>query len=122
MTKQALKLIKETLADASINYAYMEWNDTVVYPYFIGEKQELSPDEESRESDSTFIITGTTRASYDELETKKEAIINALNISTILENGNGLTISYEGAYNVPTGEMDLKRIQINFNIKEWSVN
>lgn len=122
MTKRVLKFIKDTLDGISINYSFMEWNDAIVYPYFIGEKNELEPDDESGEQDNTFIITGTTRGSYDDLETKKEAIISALNVTTILDNDSGLVITYTGSFIIPTGDMELKRIQMNFNIKEWSVN
>lgn len=62
--------------------------------------------------------TGTT---WIGLENAKEAIERNFSKTAILPNGNGIAVSYGGALIIPTGDAELKRIQINLTIKEWRV-
>ena len=43
-------------------------------------------------------------------------------MTTILPNGNGLAIFYAGSLVVPTGDEELKKIEIHLRINEWKVN
>ena len=38
------------------------------------------------------------------------------------EDGSAVAIFYATSLVVPTGDAELKRIQINLDVKEWSVN
>ena len=120
--KYILKYIKEQLTAQGINYAFMRWNGTIAYPYFIGEYNETEPTDEDQYHEYSFTITGFTTGSWLDLETEKEKIENLFsNHTTILENKSGVVISYTGAFPIPIDEGELKKIQINLNIKEWRV-
>lgn len=123
MTKELLKYIDNTLTNAGINYEFGEWTSDIKYPYFTGEYQESPAVTEDRLQEATFILNGFSRGSYTDLEQAREIIENLFTYSTaILENGSGVSIEYDGALIVPTDDAELKRIQINLSIKEWSVN
>jgi hypothetical protein len=126
MSIDALNYISNQLEEAGIDYEFGEWSsDPVPEPYFVGEYSESTPISEDGEQDTTFILTGTARK-WILLEQAK-AIIEKLfskvtGLTAILPNGNGIAVFYDNAFNVPTGDAELKRIQINLLVKEWSVN
>ena len=124
MTSAALKFINDQLANMDINYEFGSWtNDNVPDPYFVGEYNEVDgfEREENGLQETTFILTGTGK-SWIGLQTAKERIETLTSKTAILPNGNGIAVFYESALIVPTGDAELKRIQINLTIKEWRVN
>lgn len=73
----------------------------------------------------TFLLTGFSRGSWLALEDAKERIesyFDKVDGKTVMaENGSAVAIFYANALIVPTGDAELKRIQINLSCKEWSV-
>ena len=123
MSIESLQYISEKLNEAGINYEFMQWTNKVVYPYFIGEYQEAESLNEDGLQEATFILNGFSKGSWLELEQAKETIEKVFNFTAvILPSGNGLTVFYSGSLVIPTGDAELKRIQINLAIKEWKVN
>ena len=132
MMEEALKFINESLTSAGINYELGEWTSDIVYPYWVGEYQESEPLDEDGMQETSFIITGFARDSEESdakaaLESDKAAIKKLFNpisgLSTITDTGSAVVIFYASALNnIPTGDAELKKIQINLTIKEWSVN
>ena len=123
MTKSVLEFISTKLTQAGINYEYGEWNSTVRYPYFVGSYNEYEPTEEDGLHEADFTLDGFSRGSWIALENAKETIEQAFyDCTSILDNNSGVDISYGGALIVPTGDAELKRIQITLKIKEWKVN
>lgn len=123
MTIDSLKFISDTLTGAGINYEFWEWTSPVKYPYFVGEYSESEPVEEDGMQESEVILNGFTREAYFELEIAKSKIEKLFsNMTTILPNGNGLAIFYAGSFVVPTGDEELKKIEIHLRINEWKVN
>ena len=55
-------------------------------------------------------------------ETIKQLFPNVGGKTAILPNGNGIAVFYDYSLNVPIDDPELKRIQINVLVKEWSVN
>lgn len=124
MSKAALKFISDELEALGINYQFGEWTtDPVPDPYFVGEYTE--PESLTREEDGlqeiSFILTGTG-TTWIGLENAKDAIESNISKTAILPNGSGIAVFYGGALIIPTGDAELKRIQINLSIKEWRVN
>jgi hypothetical protein len=123
MTKDVLNFVSTTLDLAGINYEFGEWTSDIVYPYFVGEYQEISPTTEDGLHEATFILVGFSRGSWLDLENAKEKIERVFsNTTAILDNGSGLAVFYAGSMIVPTGDAELKRIEIRLDIKEWKVN
>lgn len=125
MTKDVLKLIDTGMAALGLNYAFIEWKKKPAYPYFTGEYQEEPAMSEDGLQEADFILTGFTRGGWDDLETAKEKIENYFYRDgkvTIAPSGNAVVISYSNSYVVPTGDAELKRIEIHLNVKEWKVN
>lgn len=120
--KTILKYIDKLLTNQGINYSFMRWEEDIVYPYFVGEYNEISVSEENRMHEYSFTITGFTRGTWNELEEAKSKIEKVFEShTTILENGSGVVISYNGAFPIPIDDGELKRIQINLTIQEWRV-
>lgn len=120
-----LKFINEQLEAIGIPYEFGEWTSAVRSLYFVGEITENEPFTEDGLEESTLILTGFHRGKYIDLEEVKERIkshfhpINGLIGQT--DNGT-IVVFFVGCFYLPTGEAELKKIQINLKIKEWKVN
>lgn len=128
MTKAALKFISDAMSSAGIPYEFMEFSSDLdeLASYWVGEYSETEPFTEDGLQETQFILTGTTKGSWVSLESQKATIEELFpyiggNVAT-LSNGNAIAIYYGNAFPVPTGDMFLKRIQINLTVKEWKVN
>jgi hypothetical protein len=127
MTRNALKIISKAMDALGLEYGFARYSKKpVVYPYWVGEYQESAPETESGHSISSFLLTGFHRGAWDDLETQKERIINYFNKvsgkTVMAEDGSAVAIFYSNSLIVPTMDAELKRIQINLDIHEWSVN
>lgn len=121
-----LEIINNAMTALGLNYAFMEWKDEIVYPYFIGEYQETEPLNEDGMQDIDFILTGYSRSTWAALEEAKEEIRNYFNMvsgkTVIAADGAAVAIFYANSFVVPTGDAELKKIQINLRVKKWGVN
>lgn len=127
MSIAALKMVSDGMDALGLEYGFGTYEgNPIVYPYFVGEYQETESLTEDGLQESTFMLNGFSRGSWIDLEAAKEAIENYFDtvsgLTLIAENGNGICISYANALIVPTGDAELKRIQINLRIQEWKVN
>lgn len=123
MTTAGLGFIDKELHKLGINYEFGEWKSEIVYPYFVGSFIETNTDDGPAET--TFILDGFTRGSYLELLQDKETIENHFmhGQTAILENHSGVAVVYSDANcDIPTGDANLKKVQINLTVKEWKVN
>ena len=121
MTLESLKYINDQLSSI-INYSLIEWCQEVAYPYWVGEYNEVAMIDEDGMQETTFILTGTTKDTWTDLENDKHKIKELFkNNMAILPNGNGIAVFYSNSLLVPVEDMDLKRMQINLEIKEWEV-
>ena len=96
----------------------------IVYPYFVGEYNETETTTESGLQESTFMLTGFSRGDWETLEEAKEKIEKYFSFSGrvgITSSGSAVAIFYANSLIVPTGDAELKSIQINLKIKEWKV-
>lgn len=118
----ALGIVATELNKIGVPYEFMEWTDPVQYPYFVGEYQEVPPTAEDGGKEATLMLTGTTKGSWLELEqhrSKIEELFSPICGLRITVTDGAVAIFYENSFPVPTGEADLKRIQINLRIKKW---
>lgn len=118
-----LGFINKQMDLLSIPYEFGEtWTSKVKHPYFTGEITEDPSITEDGAEQSTLILNGFHRGKYIVLETAKEKIkkhfhpIYGLRGET---DSGAIAVFFDGAFPVPTGEAELKRIQINLKIKEW---
>lgn len=125
MTNDAQKLVSEGMTALGLNYAFMEWKDKPVYPYFTGEYQEQPVFSEDGLQEADFILNGFTRGGRSELEAAKTKIENYFyreGRTAIAPSGNAVAVCYNNSFVVPTGDAELKRIEIHLIVKEWKVN
>ena len=122
MIASLLGTIKKELNNINVPYEFMRWTSPVQYPYFIGEYTETSTEVEDGSREYTIMLTGTTTGSWLELENYRAKIedhfpsVGGLRITT---DKGVMVIFYDNSLPVDTGQTDLKRIQINLQIKAW---
>lgn len=124
MTTDVLKLISDGMEACKLNYAFMEWKDKPAYPYFVGEYQEQPAVSEDGLQEADFILNGFTRGEWSDLEAAKTKIENYFNrygLTAIASSGNAVAVCYNNSFVVPTGDAELKRIEIHLAVKEWKV-
>lgn len=122
---EVLNFIESELNKLNIPYEFMTWTAPVSYPYFVGEFSEFEPTSEDGQEDKTLLLTGTTRNSWLELievqEKLKKHFPSVEGKTAKLDSGSAIAVFYSSALPVPTGEEELKRLQINLSIKLWKV-
>ena len=124
MTSEPLKLISDGMAALGLNYAFERWKDEPKYPYFTGEYLEEESTSEDGMQQCDFILTGITRGSWLDLEAAKEKIENYFyrdGRTAIASNGNAVVVFYSRSDVIPSGDEELKKIEIRLKAKEWKV-
>lgn len=120
---EVLKFINEQMEIIAVPYEFGEWSSAIQYPYFVGEITPEPTDAEDGRESSTMLLTGFHRGKMIDLLAVMEKIkshfspVYGLRVTT----GSGSTIAafFDGWFPVPSGEADLKKIQINIKIFEW---
>ena len=129
MSKRVLKIISDAMESLGLEYDFSTYSGNAagkaIYPYFVGEYQEIEPSTEDGMMDSTFILTGFHRGTWLALEDAKERIKKHFNKVSgkivMAHDGSAVAIFYANSFPIRTGDAELKRIQINLHVKEWSV-
>lgn len=129
MSKAGLKIISDAMESLGLAYSFMRFDvaegEDAPDAYFVGEYEETEPIDESGLQEASFLLTGFTRKSWLLLEDAKEAIsayFNKVGGKTVIaDNGSAVAVFYSNSLVVPTEDAELKRIQINLDVKEWSV-
>ena len=117
-----LKFISEQMDKIGVPYEFGQWSSAVKYPYFVGEVTEEPTITEDGLEESTILLTGFSRGKFIDLETVKNKIkahfhpIHGLRSKT---DSGAIVVFFDGSFYIPSGEADLKKIQINIKIKEW---
>lgn len=123
MTTAGLGFLNDELTSLGIPYEFMEWTSSPIPdPYWVGEYVETSSVDEGGQIESDFILTGTTKNKYFDLERVKETIrgyFTECGLTTILPNGWGIAVSYDTSYPIPSVEEGVHRLQITLQVKEW---
>lgn len=117
-----LKFINEQMDMIGVPYEFTEWTSDVVYPYFVGEITEEPIETEDGHEQSTMLLMGFHRGKMIDLLTVKEKIkshfppVYGLRGQT---DSGAIAVFFDGFFAVPSGEAELKKIQINLKIQEW---
>lgn len=130
MTTKPLEIISDAMAELGIEYGVGMYSGNsdgeIVYPYFVLEYTESAPLNEDGLQEATFMLTGFHRGTWEELETAKAKIENYFNKvggkTVMAGDGSAVAIFYESALIIPKEDAELKGIQINLSVQEWSVN
>lgn len=123
MIETVLGIVKDKLNSNDVPYEFMRWTSTEIpNRYWVGEYSEIPTDTEDGYEEGTLILTGTTSNAWLELLQDRAKIkdhfppVYGLRIAT----GKGtVVIFYNNSFPVPTGDANLKRIQVDLQIKAW---
>lgn len=124
-----MKIISDAMESLGLSYSFMRYDvaegEEAPETYFVGEYQESPPMDESGLQETVFLITGFTRGPWLALENAKEEISAYFNKvgghTAKVDNGSAVAVFYANSLVVPTEDAELKRIQINLDVREWSV-
>lgn len=120
---EAIRIIDAQMELLHIPYQFMQYNcSELPMEYWVGSYQEEPIITEDGKLSATFTLTGTTRNTWADLEKRKNTILSVFRDFRTTANSKSVVISYDNAFPVPTGEDDIKRIQINLNIQEWGIS
>ena len=114
---EVLTTFNKEMEKLNIPYTFDTWDNDVELPQFIGEISEITNINEDGKSEYSFILTGYS-TNYTYLFSIAEKLKSKYKSSPIVD---GIVIKYDNATPIDNGTDDLKQIQINFNIKKWSV-
>lgn len=114
---KVLTTIKNELEQMNIPYTFDGWDNEIELPQFIGEISETATIDEDGKNEYSFILTGFAM-SYTPLFAIAEQLKHKYKTSYIVD---GVVIKYDNTTTVENSTDDLKQIQINMTIKEWSV-
>lgn len=130
--KEVINIIGKTMTALGLKFSLAEYagdNDGIMrYPYFVGSYMEAEASTEDGLQESTFTITGFARGAgaWAVLEEAKDKIRKSFPPVSgrvgITSSGSAVAIFYSNSLVIPTGDAELKSIEINLNIKEWKVN
>lgn len=125
MIETALGIALKELNDIAIPYEFMRWNSPVGDRYWVGEYAETPTSAEDGYEEGSLILTGTTNGLWSVLMADRTKIknhfptISGLRKST---DDGAVVFFYENSLPVPTGDANLKRMQITLKIKMWKGN
>ena len=130
MTTKPLEIVSNAMRSLNIEYGFGTYAGDaagkIVYPYFVGEYTEDSPLNEDGQQTAAILLTGFHRGPWLELETAKAKIENYFNRASgktvMADDGSAVVIFYDGALIIPKEDAELKSVQINLSVQEWSVN
>lgn len=127
MSKNLLKVVSDGMTELGLEYEFGEYTkEPIVYPYFVGEYTEQEPMTEDGLQETTFLLTGFSRDKWLTLENAREKIENYFNKvygkTVMVDDGSAVAVFYGNSLIVPTGDEELKKIQINLQCKEWKVS
>ena len=114
-----LTILNNEMEKLNIPYTFDTWDNDIELPQFIGEISETPTVDEDGKSEYTFILTGfATKTNYDYLLNVAEKLRKKYKTSYIV---NGVVIKYDNLILIDNDTDDLKQVQINLKIKEWSI-
>ena len=127
MSKNLLKVVSDGMTELGLEYEFGEYTkEPIVYPYFVGEYTETEPMTEDGLQETSVLLTGFSRGKWLTLENAKAKIENYFNKvygkTVMVDDGSAVAVFYGNALIVPTGDEELKKIQINLQCKEWKVS
>lgn len=117
-----LQFMNEQMDFLAIPYEFGEWTSDVQYPYVVGEITEVESDTEDGSEEYQFILTVFQKGQYADIEEIKNKIkkhfhqIHGIRRQIV---NDVIVAYYGGAFYIPTGEADLKKLQINLKINQW---
>ena len=126
MMSDVLNIVDKAMSELGIEYDIGEYSKTpIVYPYFVSEFTASEPVTEDGLHEGTLTLDGFHRGSWLELIEAQEKIVNHFSwmssTPSIVNDGSAVVVMYAGSRIVPTGDAELKRVQINLQVKEWRV-
>ena len=121
---EVLGVINTQLEALGLNYEFGEMSQSPpVYPYWVGEYTEPEPNGEDGKEEPVILLSGFTRGAHIDLETQAELIRNYYKhgITVLTDTGAAVIVNYAGSLKVPTGELELKKMQVNLAVRLWNL-
>lgn len=120
MEEELLKVMYNELVNVlKLNYEYMEWTGELVYPYITGEHFTNYYDIATGLLQGEMLLEVWTRGKELELVQVHDEIQSHFKKFVTMSNKMGVCITYKNKSAARTGDLDLKKIQINLETRVW---
>ncbi len=117
---EILKALKNEFKRLKIPYSYDDWGTDVKLPYFVGELDEITTNDEDGKREFSFTLTGEDVDTYTNLYKTTEILKKEYKQSKKIKcDGGYIVISYDNTMTIPVDLPSIKRIQIKFTIYLW---
>ena len=128
MTPQALAYVNGRLKSAGLNYHFGRYDfglGSPVYPYYVGEYNEDVVEAEDGGQLTTLTLHAWARGANAALEleqgkAKIRALFPPVGGDRAILDGSGVVVTYGRSQYIPTGDAELKRLEITIIMNEWS--
>lgn len=128
MTPQALAYIKDRLTDAGLNYHFGRYDfgaGSPVYPYHVGEYSEDEVETEDGGQRTIFTLNSWARGAGAALALEQDkatirALFPPIGGDRAILDGSGVIVTYGRSQHIPTGDLELKRLETLIIVNEWS--
>lgn len=122
MIESILATVSNELNSIGVPYAFMRWTSPVNGRFWVGEYSQTPTDTEDGCEEGTMILTGTTQKEWLELMKDlakiKDHFPNEYGLR--IPTATGVVVIFYGhGFPVPTEEANLKRLQVNLQIRAW---
>ena len=117
---EILKALKNEFKRLKIPYSYDDWGTDVKLPYFVGELDEITTNDEDGKREFSFTLTGEDVDTYTNLYETTEILKKEYKQSKKIKLDNGLMVmTYNRTFNVPVDGERVKRTQTEFTLYVW---
>lgn len=119
--KRVLEVVNAEMERLDIDYVYDNWDSDLVMPYCVGELNEIETFDEDNKREFTLMLSCEDNTnSYSRLFDISNTLKNTYKHNQkILFDNSVFVIKYSNTIKIPTEDENIKRIQINLNIKVW---
>lgn len=116
------KTIIDQLAKINVSCELLEWTQVIKYPYWTLEYTKDQIETEDGLAESAVILCGFTRERIMALELQKEKIktLYRNGVTVLSPGGDSVSVFYDNGFPVPTGDPELKKVEVYLTIKKWS--
>lgn len=118
--ENVLNVINEEMKKLGIDYYYLtNTSESVTYPYVTGEYYESGYTFEDGSTEANLLLEAWTRGSNLDLVRLNDDIKEYFKDFRTIKDGCAIHISYASNYPRRTNDINLKKIEINLDIRYW---
>lgn len=114
---KVLTLMNNLMNEMNLPYTFDRWDVDLTLPHWVGEISEIQNPNEDGKNEYSFILTGFGM-DYTYLLNVANEFKKRFATGAIMD---GVVIMYNRTITIPIGTEGMKQVQVEFTLKDWSV-